>query len=160
MSPSPDGARQRAVCHFGAPQKPQSCIWWRRWTLLSTAASPKITPTRDSTREQSSVEMSHLRVSPPPLICRFPFLPPTFVPSFPHHRLRCSHHSWHHLHVSGSATSSLVHVGYGTAPGDGRRALAVVEQPDLHPCACSSMGFPRCPAQLQEQHKLLRLREK
>lgn len=108
------------------------------------------TPTPARTGEQSLVEMSNLRGNPPWLIPHFPFLP-SFVQSFPRHKLWHSHCFWCHLHDSGSPTSLLVCAGYGVAPGDGCHAPSAVEQPCLHPHAHSSMDFPQCPGQLQEQ---------
>lgn len=85
---------------------------------------PDIAPTPASTEEQSSVEMSDLRVSPPPLTPHFPFLPQLCAVLSPS-QVWCRHRSWCHLRVGGSPTSSLVRAGYGTAPGVGSHAPAV-----------------------------------
>ena len=113
-----------------------------------------IAPTPAGAGEPSSVEMGDLRASPPWLIHHFPFLPQLCAVLSP------SRAAVQPSHVSGSPTSSLVRAGYGAAPGHALCAPAVVEQPCLHPRAHSGLGFPHGPGQLQEQYKLLRLREK
>lgn len=119
---------------------------------------PDIAPTPASTEEQSSVEMrSQSKSSPadPP----FPLSPPALCGPFPitsvvQAPLLVSPACWWLSNLI-TGTCRVWHGSWGWLSCSSRGM-----QPCLHPGAHSSVGFPHCPGQLQEQYELLRLGEK